>query len=133
MINSNSGRNRSYLVYTKNTNNPGGAIKGWIAPDIHGSDKSDVNYRQIRFKLTDAWNTNYKTQLKNTIYNKPLISPFRVVNNAGDILSRSHSTRHTISSIPVSTSNQRYVYDGSDYVKFLKQQAVNRNFHEYKR
>ena len=33
--------------------------------------------------------------------------------------------------IPSATTNVKYVYDGSDYTKFKKQQAVNRNYNDY--
>ena len=35
------------------------------------------------------------------------------------------------SDIPPAACNVKYVYDSSDYVRFLKQQAVNRNYNDY--
>ena len=35
------------------------------------------------------------------------------------------------SGIPPAACNGKYVYDSSDYVRFLKQQAVNRNYNDY--
>jgi hypothetical protein len=32
--------------------------------------------------------------------------------------------------IPSSTCNVKFVYDGSDYTKFKKDQAVNRNYND---
>jgi len=81
-------------------------------------------------------------------------TPFRAVNNAGDLLNRKNYTSGgstQISSlrggltgwktmagavqphpdntgIPSSTCNVKYVYDSSDYITFKKLQAVNRNY-----
>jgi hypothetical protein len=33
--------------------------------------------------------------------------------------------------IPSSTCNVKYVYDGSDYIKFKKNQAINRTYNDY--
>ena len=85
------------------------------------------------------------------------ITPFRAVNNAGDLLARqnyssgganqvNNITVQSIkgikgaagnianngdgSGIPASSTNVKYVYDGSDYTRFKKQQAVNRNYND---
>ena len=90
--------------------------------------------------------------------NKSAITPFRMAMNAGD----PNGTKNSMPSpnMPVSnevggvqgtltranmtfggarsngqsyfSGNQTYVYDGSDYVKFKKQQAVNRNYNDIK-
>ena len=89
---------------------------------------------------------------------KPSTTPFRAVMNAGDYLSREHyscggpnmigsgppgslvltskdggqSNRQCDSTqIPPSTCNVKYVYDGSDYIRFRKEQAKNRNRKDY--
>ena len=83
-------------------------------------------------------------------------TPFRAVNNAGDLLSRqnyscggscqafqSRPNQHGIkplighiqdqcdgSGVPPSSCNIKYVYDSSDYSRFLKQKAINKNYND---
>ena len=97
---------------------------------------------------------------------KPITTPFRAVNNAGDLLSRlnyscggscqsfqsrpglrglrnhfgavqdtcipsaTYSNLQLLSNIPASACNVKYVYDSSDYVTYLKQKAVNKNYND---
>ena len=87
---------------------------------------------------------------------KPSGTPFRLVNNSGDYLVRKnyscggsnqvnsranlHGLKRLIgrvggqcdgTDIPPSTCNPKYVYDSSDYIRFKKQQAKNRNYNDY--
>ena len=89
---------------------------------------------------------------------KPSTTPFRAVMNAGDYLSREHyscggpnmigsgppgslvltskdggqsSRQCDKTGIPPSTCNVKYVYDSSDYARFKKEQAKNRNRQDY--
>ena len=72
----------------------GGGIKGFMPPTTILTDKTYPEYENIRFSLTNAWNTKYKRQLTESTIpilrktGKPLQTPFRVVNNAGDLLMR---------------------------------------------
>lgn len=104
-----------------------------------------------RFTLREAWNTStYANGVK------PRMGTFRVINNAGDILSRVNyscggpnmlnGTNRTKlhfsnnrdngqsdkncdeSGIPPSTCNVEYVYDSSDFTRFKRLQAVNRGY-----
>jgi hypothetical protein len=104
-----------------------------------------------RFRLRDAWNTNpYAEGLK------PKMGTFRVVNNAGDLLSRVNyscggpnmitNTNHTRlvlstnrdggqsksdcddSGIAPASCNVEYVYDSSDFIRFKRLQAINRGY-----
>ena len=85
-----------------------------------------------------------------------IITPFRAVNNAGDILSRKNyscggsnqvaqsipnvygmknssgsvTKNCNITDVPVSTCNGKYVYDSSNYSTYLKQKAINKNFND---
>ena len=56
-----------------------------------------------------------------------LISPQKQSANilGGNIFARPDGT-----GVPSANTNVRYVYDGSDYTKFKKQQAVNRNYND---
>lgn len=101
-----------------------------------------------RFRLRQAWNTsNYANGIK------PRMGAFRVVNNAGDVLSRVNyscggpnmlngtnrtklhfstnrdggqsTSKCDSSGVPPSTCNVEYVYDSSDFTRFKRLQAVN--------
>lgn len=130
------------------------AFKGYMAP-ASGlcTDKRYPEYEQIRFKLTQAWNTKYPSQLRNAGL-KRVVTPFRAVNNAGDLLCRQNYSCGGSSQVaqsrpglkglqlgsifsncdgtgvPAATCNPKYVYDSSNYITFLKQQALNKNFND---
>jgi hypothetical protein len=93
-------------------------------------------------------------------------TPFRAVNNAGDLLSREnyscggtcqtfqsrpglrglrghfgaiqntcvpsavYSSIQLLADVPAAACNVKYVYDSSDYIKYLKQKAVNKNYND---
>jgi hypothetical protein len=113
---------------------------------------------RTRFLLRDAWNGNAASGTVKGV--KVAATPFRAVNNAGDLLNRKYFTsggsnqvktgriklaanqsasvlggniftQANPTGIPSATTNVKYVYDGSDYTKFKKQQAVNRNYNDY--
>jgi hypothetical protein len=131
----------------------GGGIPGFVARGVNDTDNND-QYAQIRFTLRNGWNTKYVSQLGNQ---KRIITPFRAVTNSGDILCRvsyscgggvqSFQSRPGLnglrgrfgaiqsncdgSGIPPSSCNVKYVYDSSDYITYLKQKAVNKNYNDY--
>jgi hypothetical protein len=143
----------------------GGAIRGYMPPTTLETDKDYKEFEQIRFTLKQAWNTTYPSQLKRA-NKKAIITPFRAVNNAGDLLSREYyscggscqsfqsrpgmfglrqrfganqnscvpgvvySTYQLDPSIPAATCNVKYVYDSSDYITYLKQKAINKNYND---
>jgi hypothetical protein len=103
--------------------------------------------------LTKSWNTAYATGEFNE--QKPVIGPFRLVNNLGDFLGRQNyscggpnqirsnrpglrSISGTIpqncdgSGIPASSCNVKFVPDSSDYVRYKKQRAMNQNYNDTK-
>lgn len=133
-----------------------GGLKG-ISPHpvSNGTLKGSSELETIRFTLRNAWNGAAASKKYNGI--APAATPFRVVNNAGDYLSRQYytsggsnqvtSARQSITSgwrglaggvhaqadstgIPSSTCNTKFVYDGSDYTRFRKQMAMNRNYND---
>jgi hypothetical protein len=140
----------------------GGGMPGYIPQPTIDHDNSSV-FARTRFTLRDAWNT---TSYSGSSNRKRIITPFRAVNNAGDLLSRenyscggtcqSYQSRpglkglknhlgHTSESctpsvlwssnqvdpnIPSSTCNVKFVYDGSDYITFKKNQAINKNYND---
>jgi hypothetical protein len=129
-------------------------------------DKRYPEYEQIRFTLKNAWNTTYPSQLKRNNLTKTITTPFRAVNNAGDLLSRenfscggscqtpqsrpglrglrlrfgatsisctpsaAYNSLQLNTNIPSATCNVKYVYDSSDYVSYLKQRAVAKNYND---
>lgn len=113
---------------------------------------------RMRFTLRQAWNGKAASGNFNGV--KVAVTPFRAVNNAGDLLNRVAYTsggsnqvntgriklaangsarvlggnifaRPDGSGVPSANTNVKFVYDGSDYTKFKKQQAVNRNYNDY--
>ena len=125
----------------------GGAGKSGSGGPEGGSERE-----MSRVTLREAWNGSAAS---GTVKNLTVAAtPFRAVNNAGDLLNRKNYTSGgstQISSlrggltgwktmagavqphpdktgIPSSTCNVKYVYDSSDYITFKKLQATNRNY-----
>lgn len=132
----------------------GGGLPGFIPQAI--SDTNNYNeYAQTRFTLRNAWNTTYPSQLRRNGW-KRIVTPFRAVNNAGDLLCREYyscgggcqsfqsrpglfglrghfgrtQSVCDVTQVPPSTCNGRYVYDSSDYITFVKNKAVNKNYND---
>ena len=132
----------------------GGGIKGYMPQPIIDHDNS-AEFSMTRFTLREAWNTT-KYSGQNGLGNSRIITPFRAVNNAGDVLSRKNyscggscqtfQSRPGLSGlrqrfgaiqslcdqtlVPPSACNVRYVYDGSDYTTYLRQRATNKNYND---
>lgn len=108
-----------------------------------GGDSNSVMLKRI---VTRSWNGNYASYKYKD--QKPKSGPFRLVNNAGDYLSRQNYSSggpNAVSSRPnlhglmlrnmpsqndetgieSASTNVRYVYDSSDYVNFKKQRMTN--------
>jgi hypothetical protein len=145
----------------------GGAINGYMPQTIQSNDKRYPEFEQIRFSLKNAWNTVYKGQLKRDGLTKSITTPFRAVNNAGDLLARenyscggscqsfqsrpnlrglklrfgstsisctpsvAYNSLQQITNIPSATCNVKYVYDSSDYTRYLKQKAFSTNYNDF--
>ena len=150
-----------------NSKSPGGAIRGYMPQQNQTVDKEYSRFENIRFTLKQSWNTDYPRQLRQYNLKETITTPFRAVNNAGDLMGRLNyscggscqtpqyrpglhglkknfgavSTSCTPSAafnslqtssigIPASACNGRYVYDSSDYVTYLKQKSVNKNYND---
>ena len=127
-------------------------IGGGSGKNGSGGPEGGSERELLRFKLREAWNGSAATgPVKNLTV---AATPFRAVNNSGDLLNRQYYTSGgstQISSlrggltgwktmagavqphpdntgIPSATCNVRYVYDSSDYITFKKLQATNRNY-----
>ena len=161
-----NGSNVAMQEFIINTKNSGGAIKGYMPQTTQLTDKRYNEYEQIRFTLKNAWNTTYPSQLRRDGLQKSITTPFRAINNAGDLLSRenyacggscqsfqsrpglkglkvrlgstsfsctpstAYNSLQLIKNIPSATCNVKYVYDSSDYITYLKQKAVNKNYND---
>jgi hypothetical protein len=78
----------TFNVFVVNPKNNGGAIRGYMPKQTQLVDKRYPEFEQIRFTLKNAWNTTYPSQLKANNLKQAIITPFRAVNNAGDLLAR---------------------------------------------
>ena len=161
-----NGSNVAFSIFAKSATSPGGAIQGWMPQTTQNVDKRYVEYEQIRFTLKEAWNTTYPSQLRRNNLKRPITTPFRAVNNAGDLLSREnyscggtcqtfqsrpglkglrqrfgsiqsgcmpsavYNNLQMIDNIPAAACNVKYVYDSSDYIRYLKQTAINKNYND---
>ena len=128
----------------------GGPFNGWSPIQTIGNEKSSEQIMARRV-LVKSWNTNYTNGTYNG--NARIVTPFRAVNNLGDFLQRknyvcggpnqvnaSKPGRHIgsiisicdNSGVPSSTCNVKYVPDSSDYIKYKKLMAQNRNYNDLK-
>ena len=161
------GSNVAFNIFTLDKKSRGGAIRGYMPQAVQTTDKRYTEFEQTRFILKNAWNTSYQTQLKRNNLTKSITSPFRAVNNSGDLLSRQNyscgggcqsfqsrpglhglsnhlggaassscmpsvvnTMNQLIKDIPSATCNVKFVYDSSDYVTYLKQKAMVKNFND---
>ena len=113
-------------------------------------NSDDMADRRI---LVKSWNTAFATGNVNGL--KRVVTPFRAVNSLGDFLARKNyfcgGANETNASkpgygrlirnatpncdntgIPGTYGNSKFVSDSSDYTRFRKQQAFNRNFNDIK-
>jgi hypothetical protein len=161
-----NGSNVAFQAFVVRPGNSGGAINGYMPQQTQSVDKRYPEFEHIRFTLKNAWNTTYSSQLRRDNLKKPITTPFRAVNNAGDLLSRNsyscggscqtfqsrpglrglrqhfgsisdtcipsaaYNSLQLLTNIPASACNVKYVYDSSDYVTYLKQKAVNKNYND---
>lgn len=161
-----NGFNTAYASFARDPKSPGKAIAGWMPQPLQTNDRRYPEFEQIRFTLRNAWNTTYPSQLQRDKVKKSMITPFRAVNNAGDLLCRDnyscggpcqtpqfrpqlrglkqrfgsiskvcipssfYNSLQLLANVPPSSCNVKYVYDSSDYTRYLKQRAVARNFND---
>lgn len=82
------GSNVAFSIFARSIKSPGGAIQGWMPQTTQNVDKTYPEFEQIRWTLKEAWNTKYRGQLRRNNLKQSITTPFRAVNNAGDLLSR---------------------------------------------
>jgi len=130
----------------------GGPYNGYSGKQTVTSYR-DGEHTTARRILRSGWNTAYATGQVNG--KDRVITPFRAVNNLGDFLSRKNyvcggpnqvnaskpGMKGRIGSIisacdgsgvEASSCNPKFVSDSSDYIKFKKQVAMNRNYNDNK-
>jgi hypothetical protein len=153
-------------IFVVDPKSSGGAIQGYMPQQNQTVNKRYNEFEDVRFTLKNAWNTDYQRQLRLNHIKKPIITPFRAVNNAGDLLARSnyscggpcqtpqyipgvyglrknfgavsdsctpssvYNSLQMTTGVPASACNIRYVYDSSDYTRFLKQSATAKNYND---
>jgi hypothetical protein len=131
----------------------GGFIHGFIPQAVITTNNNDAFVRN-RFALRNTWN---KTYLSIPSTQGVACTPFRALNNSGDLKSRQHyscggscQTPQNIpnihglkskigsiqnlcdgSKIPPSTCNVKYVCDFSNYIRHQKLLAINKNYNDY--
>ena len=82
------GSNVAFSIFARSPKSPGGAIQGWMPQQTQNVDKTYPEFEQIRWTLKEAWNTKYRGQLRRNGLKQSITTPFRAVNNSGDLLSR---------------------------------------------
>jgi hypothetical protein len=126
------------------------STKGIMPPPTQTKDNSS-EFSQMRTTLRNAWNTRYRAQLNGRTLG---ITPFRAVNNAGDLLGRQGYSCGAINAtnsrpglrglklggvrnncdgtgVPAGACNGKYVYDSSNYTTYLRQKAASKNYNDF--
>tara|TARA_B100000424_G_scaffold181400_1_gene140364 strand:+ start:23 stop:526 length:504 start_codon:yes stop_codon:yes gene_type:complete len=125
---------------------------------LYGHVESGANRALYRRHLAKAFGNLHNSGLKSSpsLYNKNILGPFRTSTNAGDVITNKIETtdpkygressqvggnnlrRLQVGGDGVSqtgnamySGNPRFVYDGSDYTRFKKLQAINKNYKDY--
>ena len=130
----------------------GGPMNGY-SPQQTITNFKDSEQAMTRRILRTSWNTQYARGTVNGYGRR--IGAFRAVNNLGDFLSRQNYVcggpnainadkpgwkrrvgavmSHCDSTgVPASSCNTKFVPDSSDYIRFRKQMAINRNYNDIK-
>jgi hypothetical protein len=126
--------------------------RGFIAKPIQTNENID-EFSRTRFLLRQGWNTNWIGQT-NYVSNVIPQSPFRIVNNSGDLLGRRNyscggacqtpQSRPGLkglskhfgaiqnncdgTQVPPAACNVKYVYDSSDYTRYLRQRQAAKTY-----
>ena len=128
-------------------------IKSGVSPQMSDPSVTDSARELNRMILRNVWQTAPKGTLNTKYGGKWANSSFRIVNNAGDVLSRqnyscggpnmvgSHPGMLNLTygggqskkncdgtGIPPSTCNVKYVYDSSDFIRYRKLKALNASY-----
>jgi hypothetical protein len=130
----------------------GGPYNGWSPVQTIGNEKASEQVMSRRI-VVKSWNTNFTSGTYNG--RSRIVTPFRAVNDLGDFLQRKNyvcggsnqvnaskpGMKSRIGSIisncdgsgvPAANCNVKFVPDSSDYTKYKKLQAQNRNYNDLK-
>ena len=135
----------------------GGNPKG-IQPKLHGHMESGNDRAVSRSQLTRAFGNMINTGLGTSplLYKNNILGPFRTAYNAGDVVTNNIEPNdikygrlpnqvggNNLSRIQVGgdgtstqngnamySGNPKFVYDGSDYIRFKKLQAINKTHND---
>ena len=134
----------------------GGANKGYQAL-LFGNAMAGNDRSLSRKCLTKAFGNLYNSGLKSSpsLYKNNILGPFRTSINGGDVVTTDIDSTNlkygyepnltggnNLSKVSVNgggmrrngnamySGNPRFIYDGSDYIRFKKLQAVNKNFND---
>ena len=126
-------------------------------PGLFGHVDGGGERALYRKHLCKAFGNMHNSGLKSSpsLYNKNILGPFRTAFNAGDVVTNhieqtntkyGHEANHVggnnLSRLKMLgdgmgrqgnamyAGNPRFVYDGSDYARFKKLQAINRNYND---
>ena len=135
----------------------GGGIKGFQAKPIHGHTETGGLRSVYRKQISKSFGNQYNSGLNDSplLYNKNILGPFRSAYNAGDVITNSivntdirygressQVNGNNLSRVQVRgdglnrngsamfSGNPRFVYDGSDYIRFKKLNAINKNYND---
>jgi hypothetical protein len=142
-----------YTPKFNTSNNLGGPFNGY-SPQQSNTNYKDSENVMTRRVLTKSWNGRgaVGTDGVNNQY-KRVVTPFRAINNLGDFLGRQNyvcggsnqinKSRPGLqgrfgsiisgcdgTGVAASVCNNRFVPDSSDYIKFKKQSAINKNYND---
>jgi len=127
----------------------GGPYNGYSPKQIVNGTK-DCGDSLDRKVLRSSWNSANLSQINGR---NPIVGPFRAVNAMGDFLGRQNYScggpnpqnankpgygrlirsvpqQCDSTGIPPTTCNPKFVADSSDYIRFKKLKAVNRNYND---
>ena len=138
--------------------NLGGGFQGYMPQAVITTEKGSYgsnDFDTIRFTLREAWNTTKKsiiTPFRAVTNSGDLMSRENYVcggscqsfqsrpgmyglkqhfgSTSNSCTGTFYSTYQIAPSIPSATCNVKYVYDGSDYTRYLKQKAMNKNYND---
>ena len=135
----------------------GGNLKG-KQPMLHGHIEGGNDRAVSRKQLSRAFGNMINSGLGTSplLYSKNILGPFRTAFNAGDVITNHiESTNIKYGRLPnqvggnnlsrlqvggdgtsaqngkaMYSGNPKYVHDGSDYIRFKKLQAINKNYND---
>lgn len=134
-----------------------GKGKAGIQPSLFGSMDGGNERAVSRKYLVKAFGNLYNNGLKSSplLYSKNTLGPFKTAFNSGDVTTNTSSATHPKYGIEANqvggnnlarlqglgdgtlnngiasySGNSKFVYDGSDYIRFKRLMAINKNYND---